>query len=213
MKIAITGHSSGIGQAIHRQLMISSDDTEFRLFSRDNGYDLALDYQTVIDEIIAWDADVVFNNVWTYGNNAQPEILKALHKEWSDKEKVIINTGSSTAYYWQGEIGDNLYVQDKKELLDYCIKASVEWPWSNKCRCHVVSFGYVQSALVEGSEYYDEFITADEAAEIMIDLVEPKNYLIPEIMVTHKFFDLQKMEEVRKITDANMSKSIMKSYK
>jgi len=213
MKIAITGHSSGIGQAIHRQLMISSDDTEFKLFSRDNGYDLALDYQTVIDEIIAWDADVVFNNVWTYGNNAQPEILKALHKEWSDKEKVIINTGSSTAYYWQGEIGDNLYVQDKKELLDYCIKASVEWPWSNKCRCHVVSFGYVQSALVEGSEYYDEFITADEAAEIMIDLVEPKNYLIPEIMVTHKFFDLQKMEEVRKITDANMTKSIMKSYK
>jgi len=213
MKIAITGHSSGIGQAIHRQLMISSDDTEFKLFSRDNGYDLALDYQTVIDEIIAWDADVVFNNVWTYGNNAQPEILKALHKEWSDKEKVIINTGSSTAYYWQGEIGDNLYVQDKKELLDYCIKASVEWPWSNKCRCHVVSFGYVQSALVEGSEYYDEFITADEAAEIMIDLVEPKNYLIPEIMVTHKFFDLQKMEEVRTITDANMTKSIMKSYK
>jgi len=213
VKIAITGHSSGIGQAIHRQLMISSDDTEFKLFSRDNGYDLALDYQTVIDEIVEWDADVVFNNAWAYGNNAQPEILKALHKKWSDKEKVIINTGSCTAYYWQGEIGDNLYVQDTKELIDYCIRSSVEWPWANKCRCHVVSFGYVQSALVEGSEYYDEFITADEAAEIMIDLIEPKNYLIPEVMVTHKFFDLEKMESVRKITDANMSKSIMKSYK
>jgi len=213
MKIAITGHSSGIGQAIHRQLMISSDDTEFKLFSRDNGYDLALDYQTVIDEIVEWDADVVFNNAWAYGNNAQPEILKALHAKWSDRDKVIISTGSCTAYYWQGEIGDNLYVQDKKELIDYCIRSSVEWPWKNKCRCQVVSFGYVQTAMVEGSEYYDEFITADEAAEIMIDLIEPKNYLIPEIMVTHRFFDLDKMEQVRKITDANVTKSIMKSYK
>jgi len=213
MKIAITGHSSGIGQAIHRQLMISSDNTEFKLFSRQNGYDLSKNYQTVIDEILEWDADIVFNNAWAYGNNAQPEILKTLHSKWSDRDKVIISTGSAGAYFWRGEIGENIYIQDKKELIDHCIRASAEWPWKNKCRCHVVNFGYVETAILEGSEYHDGLITADDAAEIMIDLVEPKNYLIPEIMVTHKFIEFDKMEQVRKITDANVTKSIMKSYK
>ena len=88
MKIAITGHSSGIGKAVHRNLLIGSYDSEFKLFARANGYDLSHDYQSVIDEILEWDADVVFNNAWVPANEAQLNIQNCVTQSMGRRRKV-----------------------------------------------------------------------------------------------------------------------------
>ena len=65
LKIAITGHTEGIGKEIYDYFELFGHNVKG--FARANGYDLSVDYQKVIDEIIEWDADIVYNNAWSYG--------------------------------------------------------------------------------------------------------------------------------------------------
>lgn len=214
MKIAITGHSSGIGKAVHRNLLIGSYDFEFKLFARANGYDLSHDYQSVIDEILEWDADVVFNNAWVPANEAQLNIQTALHRAWADEEKCIITTGSCKGIYApfmpKEELEQDFYAQEKRKIEDHAILCSLSWPFKNKCRVHTVNFGVTITSLTEGIEDLSRFIPAETAAEYLIDLMEPRPHLIATQMITHQFDDTQGRTGV--VLDANMRKSIAKSF-
>jgi hypothetical protein len=214
MKVAITGHSSGIGQAVYKQLLISSYDCEFKCYSRSNGFDLAHDYQTVVDDIIEWDADFVFNNAWVWGNKAQLNIQKALYVAWADREKSVITTGSSKGLYARfmpkEELETDSYSVEKREIEDHAILASLNWPFKNKCRVQTVNFGIVITGLTEGLEDLSGYISAEGAADILIDLMEPRSYLVPSQMITHQFADRQDIPAM--VMDKNMRNSIEKSW-
>ena len=95
-RVALTGHTSGIGKEIYEYCQFSGAD--IRGYSRSNGFDMQeRNGDRIINDILRWDADIVFNHAWF--PRVQNKILKILHTQWKDKEKVIINTGSATVSY------------------------------------------------------------------------------------------------------------------
>lgn len=97
MKVAITGHSRGIGAAIAKRFS-DKDDTEILGFSRSNGFDLTNSKQRkfAIEEIT--DCDVFVNNF--FYQDVQLLLLQQIFDSWlGEKDKYIINISSSSTYY------------------------------------------------------------------------------------------------------------------
>jgi NADP-dependent 3-hydroxy acid dehydrogenase YdfG len=203
-KVAITGHTSGIGKEVYDWCYAHGYDV--RGYSRSTGYNLVENNGLKIAQaLLDWSPDIVFNNAWM--PNAQLNILKALHKKWKNQEKVIINTGSLAAFLPTYE--NSTYADNKKEMSEYVVAASQEYPVKNKCRLHNVSFGWVKTGLVPDGDV----IPAYEAAMILVDLIPPQPYLIAEIFVSHLVQDEAKIEEVREKAATIMYQEITKSIK
>lgn len=104
MKIAITGHSKGLGALLYN--MLNTDSNTVVGFSRSNGYDLLVPgtINRVVDEVA--DCDVFINNAksgW-----AQIEMFNKLMLEWTGKRKKIINVGSQvTTFNYISDSGNN----------------------------------------------------------------------------------------------------------
>lgn len=85
MKIAITGHSAGIGQALAKKF--EQDGHEIIGLSRRNGYNIR-SLPKVVDKIES--CDVLVNNAQV--GFAQTELLFEVYKRWQGiKDKKIIN--------------------------------------------------------------------------------------------------------------------------
>lgn len=105
MKIAITGHSKGLGALLYSMLDTGSNTVIG--FSRSNGYDL-LDSADV-DRVVATvaDCDVFINNAKT--GWGQIEMFNKLMMSWSGKRKKIINIGSQvTTFNYISDSGNNM---------------------------------------------------------------------------------------------------------
>ena len=93
MKIAITGHTSGIGKAIFDALTVSYDVIGL---SRTNGFDITTDLgrSKIIDA--AYDCDIFINNAFDYVNytDAQFVVGKKIFDAWHNEEKYIVNISS-----------------------------------------------------------------------------------------------------------------------
>jgi len=90
MKIAITGHSDGVGKSIYEKLL-----KEFSVIglSRTNGYDIKN-----VDEILKQveECDVFINNA--FQQNYQTLLFEKLFYRWKYTTKLIINMNSSCVY-------------------------------------------------------------------------------------------------------------------
>lgn len=106
MKIAITGHSRGLGKEIYDRLLVSHDILGF---SRSNGFDInkPIDILKYTD-----DRDVFINNA--YDGIAQSNLFIKLFDLWFDKNKTIININSSSIH--QSGAWNPLYTSNKKHL-------------------------------------------------------------------------------------------------
>ena len=94
MKIAITGHTSGIGKCLYN--LLTAQGHEVVGFSRSNGYDLAV--PATVGNIVkqAKDYDVFINNA--YYNLTQVDLMYALDVFWKDnKSKTHVVVGSRSA--------------------------------------------------------------------------------------------------------------------
>ena len=197
-RVALTGHTSGIGKEIYEYCVFNG--AEVRGYSRSSGFDMKeRNGDHIINDILRWDAEVVFNHAWY--PRIQNKILKILHTQWKEKEKVIINTGSATCYY---SIGASIYESDKAELRDYCIAKAVDYPYKDKCRLHNVSMGWTNSKVLEGVEEGDYFIDPYEAALVLINLVMPQNYVMTEVVCNSKFKPMKDMVKLRDKATANV---------
>lgn len=203
-KVGITGHTSGIGKEIYDFCMFRG--YEVYGYSRANGFNMAEnEANDIINDILRKDLDYVFNNAWF--PRLQSKILKVLHTQWRDREgKYIINTGSGSIY--QPNLTGEIYEYDKKELRDYCLEAGSKWPYDNKCKIFNVSMGWVNTALVEENE---NFIDPYDAALIMVNLMEDKPYIIPEIVVGNKQLPRKVTEEIVASAADYMVESITQS--
>jgi hypothetical protein len=91
MKVAITGHTRGIGRAIAE---LYPDHIGF---SRSNGYDISI--QTLREQIVSEssDCDVFVNNAHCLDN--QTTMFEEIFDAWrNNKSKTIINIGSRAIY-------------------------------------------------------------------------------------------------------------------
>lgn len=94
MKVAVTGHSEGLGKAIAAR--ISRDGHEIRGFSLDNGYDISTEdgFRRVVNEALDCDAFVNCAHDRKHHGFGQTAILAKLFYHWQDQKKHIVNIGS-----------------------------------------------------------------------------------------------------------------------
>lgn len=92
MKIAITGHTSGIGHAI--ATWFSQRNHDILGFSRQTGHDLMFPVSIKWITQDAAEADVLVNNA--YHRIAQVDLLYAMYQQWRNTDKVILTIGSNT---------------------------------------------------------------------------------------------------------------------
>ncbi len=108
MKVAITGHTAGIGKELYNYF--SRKNAEVIGMSRSNGYDL----ETSVDSIIenAKDCDIFINNA--YRDGKQLELLNGLYKH---VHRIVV-CGSVSRFYPELILTD--YVHDKQALAERC---------------------------------------------------------------------------------------------
>lgn len=125
MKIALTGHSKGIGAAIKD--LLESQGHEVSGFSRSNGWDITNQEtrQELVAEIEHGGYDCFINNAYPHKfyqhmeGFAQVELLNEMWLKWEKQDKVIIVIGSYLAestvknYYYP-------YGIHKRALEDTC---------------------------------------------------------------------------------------------
>lgn len=135
MKIAITGHTRGIGQAITQQLGASGH--EIHGISKSNGYDLTFTEARDQAFDIINNSDVFINNCYPMlrsrshrvGSWAPIELLYRVHEAWRGQaNKRIIVIGSLAIQ--QSYAGANPYQIHKQAINQVCIqlRSSFKFP-------------------------------------------------------------------------------------
>lgn len=116
MKIALTGHSKGIGAAVYKDLV--AKNYEVFGYSRSNGWDIK-DTDRVASEII--NCDCFINNAHSFQHGwAQTELLRKVWLSWKDDpSKTIITIGSYGTEFIQRR--DHPYTIHK-HALDQTVK-------------------------------------------------------------------------------------------
>jgi NADP-dependent 3-hydroxy acid dehydrogenase YdfG len=89
-RIAITGHSEGLGRGLYKHFVLHNHCLGFDLT---NGYDISKDSDQIIAESL--DCDIFINNAYYY--DYQIEIAKKWHQAHWDKDHLLINISSLIA--------------------------------------------------------------------------------------------------------------------
>lgn len=114
MKIAITGHTSGIGKEIYDKFKEVSC-REIIGMSRSNGYDIEHDFDKIVEE--ATGAEMFINNA--YRGSQQLKLFHAL----KNKVDMMVVMGSVSRFYPNLILTD--YVNDKQDLAEACRLESI----------------------------------------------------------------------------------------
>jgi NADP-dependent 3-hydroxy acid dehydrogenase YdfG len=165
MKIAITGHSKGIGNAIYNRVVNHCTTVGFDIT---NGYDIQRP-----DEIIeqSLDCNIFINNA--YKSDWQNKIAELWYEAHKDKDHLLVNissiAGESNTKHsnqpWMIEYSNN------KQALN---KLSLEINQSgSKCKSTVVLPGIVDTTFVD-SKVFPE----DSEVRKFYDRVEESNAII-----------------------------------
>lgn len=134
MKIAITGHTNGIGKAIHDSL---SETHTVIGFSLTTGYNIssAEDRAKIIKE--SEECMVFINNAFDYSKwpteentDSQYLLCEELFEEWKNQEKYIINIGSRINDFtgFENEY-KAIYARQKKKLDEFYLQNSHAKPY------------------------------------------------------------------------------------
>lgn len=162
MRVAVTGHTNGIGKALYSRLDNAVG------FSLSTGYDITSPiHRSQILENIK-DCDVFVNNAFDrYG---QCEMLFDVWKLWKDTDKTIINIGSDVTQYTMST--------KRLEMLDYynykiALKNLHErlQNLNTNVNMHYVSFGYVATEKTKSMNIPEKMtIPVDSAVSQILEL-------------------------------------------
>ena len=173
MKIAITGHTKGIGKAIAD--LYKEQENEVIGFSRSTGYDISS--VETINNIITQsiDCDVFINNA--YHDFAQCDLLEGIFDKWKDDpNKTIVNI-ISRAKYGLGKA--KFYGQTKIELYTKAKKMMFS---DKRCRIININPGYVKTDMVAHVDV--KMLTTEQLANmIKWCLDQPQGIEIGELSV------------------------------
>jgi hypothetical protein len=114
MKVAITGHTSGIGQGLYNYFQKRGYPVQG--FDQTNGFVLPDAESRVLEQIL--DCDVFINNALPV--SSQIFLLRELWPYWVNQNKKIIVVGSLASQMPEVWVELKEYRQQKKELDDLC---------------------------------------------------------------------------------------------
>jgi NADP-dependent 3-hydroxy acid dehydrogenase YdfG len=161
LKVAITGHTQGIGRALTKLMERSY---VVHVFSRSNGYDITKDVDAILEQ--AQHCDIFVNNA--YDGFAQVKLFDNLYALWKDNaDKTIVNIGSRAKY----SNNDNQYTRVKRELAAAADNANI---YDRKCRICNINPGWVQTSRTKQMlvQNQDPSITATECARYILWAIE-----------------------------------------
>ena len=118
MKIAITGHTSGIGKALFDYFVSYTPMG----FSRTNGYNInhVEDRKKIVNQCM--DCDIFINNAYSDETNSQLYLLQEIYSAWATKDKLIINISSRiTDFVLLPSSPEQLYQTHKKDQDTFCL--------------------------------------------------------------------------------------------
>lgn len=174
MKVAITGHTQGIGRALYDIFLKNNHDVIG--FSRTTGYDIGLqtDRSKILDQIK--NVDIFINNA--YSPNGQTSLLEETISIWEGLDKKIINISSKLGYFPQGKISDlNQYILDKKTQNDIVSQRITK----SSPQITNVIIGLVDTAM---SKIFDnEKLNADDLAEYIYDISVNDKFYIQQVIL------------------------------
>ena len=139
MKIAITGHTSGIGLALTKQC------NNWIGFSRSNGYDINNPKPWFHRQ--AMRCDVFVNNA--HDRYAQVDLLYKVWEEWKDQNKQIVCISSVSPDVTKNKMWT--YSTEKCALNHAC-----EQLQNSKGKCRIINIkpGYIDTPRVAGTDEY-----------------------------------------------------------
>lgn len=116
MKVGITGHTRGIGQALFNEFVTRQHAVKG--FSRSTGHDITDEQvrRNIVQEL--QDVDIFVNNAWSCPG--QFELLTAFVEQWRDQPgKTIIHIGSKIIHLKPVPTQFQHYVTDKQRQNDF----------------------------------------------------------------------------------------------
>ena len=131
-KVAITGHTSGLGAALLERFSVS--DAVVGL-SRSNGFDIRK-IQPILDRVE--DCDVFINNA--YDRYSQVDLLYSVYAMWKGQDKKIVNISSMASVGIRDEI--KFYSIHKKALNEAHYQVVAQF---NTCKSYNIVSGYIDS--------------------------------------------------------------------
>lgn len=165
-KIAITGHTSGIGQALFNSL---SKNHKCHGFSLSEGFDITKENKLLLNSIAR--CDVFINNA--YAEDAQLNLLKDVFNLWQDDStKTIVNISSASKY--PGHSFNLSGYPGYKAALSH--QAGIMQLMNHRlCRIINVNPGYVDTPRV--SMIDAPKLTTQECADIIIFALEQPQHI------------------------------------
>jgi NADP-dependent 3-hydroxy acid dehydrogenase YdfG len=174
MKIAITGHTKGIGKAI-ADLYYTDEVVGF---SRSNGYDLSADstVDTIVEQCIS--CNIFVNNA--YSGTRQVDLFEKVFAHWkNDPTKTIVNINSKTIYNGPNQ---RQYTSDKKLLRSSAVNAIRDI--DRKCRVININAGYVKTGMTQDVHSKYNMLTPEQLASmIKWCLDQPQSIEVGELSV------------------------------
>jgi hypothetical protein len=158
IKIIITGHTRGVGQAIYDKFKEISC-REIVGMSRSNGYDIDADFDKIVAE--ASGCELFINNA--YRDSQQLKLVEAL----KDKVDMMVVMGSVSRFY--PELIPTQYVHDKQALAEACRLISLN-P-SGIPLLHL-DLGFIEGTTVEDND----------PSAFVSDYTTPKNDIVDTII-------------------------------
>jgi len=157
-KIVITGHTKGIGKAIHDKFTEVSC-REIVGMSRSNGYDLEKDFDRIVEE--ATGAELFINNA--YRDQQQLKLFNAL----KNKVDMMVVMGSVSRHY--PELIPTDYVHDKQALAEACRLESIN--------PEGIPILHLDLSFIEGTE-----VNTDDPTAFTSDYTTPMNDIVETII-------------------------------
>ena len=179
MKIAITGHSRGIGKELYN---IFDVDHQVEGFSRSNGFNISEKHRLIARSVK--DCDVFVNNAWK--GYYQLELLNAVFDMWKDDEtKTIVNISSLSKYH--GLSGNTSGYSASKAALSHQAFILM-FKTDRKCRMINVNPGYVETDMTKKLPGTTSMLSAKECADAIAWAInQPQHVEIGELSLWRPF--------------------------
>ncbi len=180
MKIALTGHTKGIGKAIKD--VLEPENTVIG-FSRTNGFNIN-NPQAIFD--IAKDCDVFVNNAQY--KDYQTQLFELFWNHWCREHKTIININSQSKYpEMKARFGD--YVTNKQKLEAVTKDATLNPDRGmGKYNCRVTNMivGWTDTDMIKFLRHVKKMPPSTVANAVKWCIDQPQDLQIYELALWHQ---------------------------